>query len=154
MPLVPAGAEQGEIASELIIEIGIHLRATGQGGKLYTAEAGFVLARNPDTLVAPDVAYVSADRLPPPDQRHGYLHLTPDLAVEIISPSNRPGEMADKVRLYLNTGARLVWVFDPRHRTIAVHTPDAPSRTLRKSDTLDGGDVLPDFRIAVAGIFP
>jgi Uma2 family endonuclease len=77
----------------------------------------------------------------------------PDLAVEITSPSNRAPDVQEKVTDYLDAGVRLVWVVDPHTRTVTTHAPDATARILRQTDTLNGGDVLPGFRLPLAGFF-
>lgn len=153
VPLVPAAAEQGEIASVIIWHLMNHIVQTDRGGKVYTAEAGFVLARDPDILVAPDVAYVSAERLPPRSERRSYLRAAPDLAIEIRSPTNRRRGMLTKVEVYLENGVRIVWSVDPPRRQVTVSTPVGGSVTLGEDDTLDGGDVLPGFTLPVAALF-
>jgi Uma2 family endonuclease len=103
----------------------------------------------------PDVVYASFARMPPVEDatHHPYLETAPDLAVEILSPKDRPGRLASKLRFYLLHGVGLVWVVDPAARTITVYVPgEADERVLRAGDTLDGGDVLPGFRAEVADI--
>ena len=114
-------------------------------------EAGFILHRGPDTVLAPDLAYVEASRLP--DDVTGFLPLAPDLAVEIISPSNTPGEIERKIAIYLQAGTRMIWVVYPRQRQVVVHAPGEAPRVFAESDELPGGDVLPGLAIPVAGIF-
>jgi Uma2 family endonuclease len=102
----------------------------------------------------PDVVYVSFARLPPVDARdEPYLRVAPDLAVEILSPDESARRFASKLRFYLLHGVRLVWVVDPLAQTITVYTPgDSEEQVLTVDDTLDGGDVLPGFHVAVAEI--
>lgn len=102
----------------------------------------------------PDVVYVSFERLPPVDATHElYLHVAPDLAVEILSPGEPAGRFAAKLRFYLLHGVRLVWVVDPVAETVTVYTPDqTDERVLGAGDTLDGGEVLPGFSVPVAEI--
>lgn len=147
-----AGGRHGEIEMELGAEIRNHAKARGLG-RTYGAETGFLLARDPDTVLAPDVAFVRADRLPPPEARIGFMAVAPDLVVEVVSPSNSEAEIADKVRLYLDAGVRLALVVRPRARTITIHAPGRPPRVLRAEDEFDGGDVLPGFRLRVGDIF-
>ncbi len=149
--MTPPGGWHGEVT----IEISWHIRtylAQNPIGRVY-AETTFLLARDPDIVRAPDVAFVRADRLPPEEEREKYLPLAPDLAVEVVSPGDRAGEINDKVMDYLDAGTRMVWVVHRRRRTITVFNPDRTARVLRESDELDGGDVLPGFRLAVAEIF-
>jgi len=122
-------------------------------GKVFGAETGFFVARDPDTVLAPDIAFIRADRLPPPEDLIGFVPVAPDLAVEIVSPSNSETEMADTVQDYLDAGVALVVVGRPRPRTITLHAPGQPVRILSEGDVLDFGDVLPGLRLAVADIF-
>jgi Uma2 family endonuclease len=99
------------------------------------------------------VAFVQASRLTGGVPGRGYLPLAPDLAVEILSPSNTAAEMARKLADYFGHGTRLVWLVDPDAREITVHAAGAIPRLLRDADTLDGGDVLPGFSTPVAALF-
>jgi len=129
--------------------------ATPRGlGTVYGADAGFVLSRDPDTLLIPDVAFVRADRLPPGPVPEGFLPLAPDIAVEVVSPTDRRTDVARKVRLYLDAGVKLVWVVDPRRRLVTVYPVVGSERVLRPGEELDGGEVLPGFRLAVGDLFP
>lgn len=116
---------------------------------------GFLIssAGNPETIVAPDIAFVRAERIPPRSKK--YLAVAPDLVVEIASPTQYRPEMAEKARLYLRSGVRLVWVVWPGDRQVDVWRPgsDVPVATLGESDALDGLDVLPGFTHAVANLF-
>ena len=116
----------------------------------FTAEAGFILRRNPDNLVAPDVAFVRRDRLPPPDQRSGALELAPDIAVEVISPWDRQSRVTRQVLRYLAAGTELVWVVDPEARTVTVYERDRTARVLSEDNILDGGSVIPGFQMKVS----
>jgi len=148
----PAGARHGEIA----MRVGYKLAAYADeqaAGVVYAAETGFVLARDPDVLLAPDVAFVRQGRLPHDDELDGFLEIAPDLVVEIVSPSDRLRDVSDKVMEYLNAGVGLVWVVEPRRKLVNVYLPDRTSRILTGDDELDGGDVLPGFRLALPEIF-
>ncbi len=122
-------------------------------GVVTGADGTFILSREDRVVLIPDVAFVAKDRLPPADRRQRFFDGPPDLAVEIVSPSNRQSEVAEKVRLWLRFGTRLVWVVDPSNRTVAVWTADGTMRLLRETDELDGGEVLPGFLVAVAELF-
>lgn len=117
-----------------------------------TTDPGFVLERNPDTVRAPDVSFMRADRVSG-DKLPPFLDGAPDLAVEVLSPSNTKREMAEKVAQYLSTGARLVWLVDPEARTITVHRPNHDAEILNVADQLSGYDVLPGFDCPVAEVF-
>jgi Uma2 family endonuclease len=117
------------------------------------AETGFLLQRDPETVLGPDIVFIRADRLPVDAEETTYLELAPDLVVEVVSPSNSASEMHDKVLTYLEAGVRLVLVLEPKRRTVTVHTPDRVARTLVVGETLNGGDVLPGFSVPVADLF-
>lgn len=114
-------------------------------------EAGFILSKNRDTVLAPDVAYIEAPRLP--QDVTGFLALAPDLAVEIVSPSNSPGAVERKIAIYLEAGTRMIWVVYPRQRQVVMHTPGNAPRVFAESDVLPGDDVLPGLEIPVATLF-
>jgi len=111
--------------------------------------SGFVLARHPDTVRGPDVAFVSRGRLAAGATGGPFFEGAPDLAVEVLSPSNRRGALDAKAEEYLEAGARAVWIVDPERRAITVHHPGAEPRRLAAGDMLDGGDVLPGFTASV-----
>ena len=148
--MIPPGAQHGRIAMNLGWKIRSHVEAHSLG-TVFAAETGFVLARDPDTVRAPDVGFVRTGREPVPER--GYYPGAPDLAVEVLSPDDRPGYVREKVAEWLEAGTQAVWVVDPRKRTVNVHEPDREPRLLEATDTLHGGDVLPGFELAVAEIF-
>lgn len=121
-------------------------------GKVYGSDAGFRLKRSPDTVLCPDTSFVRTERVPRDDQT-GIIELAPDLAVEVISPSNTITEMDDKVAAYLAAGTSLVWVVRPRRRQVTVYAPDSPVLVLGEGDVLDGGDVLPGLTLPVVDVF-
>lgn len=147
-----AGWEHGAIGSGLVTDLTIHVRPSGLGG-VSGADVGFVLAREPKLVLVPDVAFVAAARLPALDRRRGLFDGAPDLAVEIVSPNDRPVRVEEKIQQWLRFGTRLVWVIWPNRRTVTVHTPDGRTRSLGEGDELDGGDLVPGFTIAVADLF-
>ena len=118
----------------------------------YAAETGFVLDEVRQRVLAPDVAFVTRGRVPPGPQR-GFFRGAPDLAVEVRSPSQSAREMDTKAEGYLAAGTRLVWIVDPDRRTVTVYRPDRSPEELALEGYLDGYDVLPGFRVAVAAIF-
>jgi Uma2 family endonuclease len=131
------------------------LHAFAQRGRLGRTliNTAFVLARDPDTVRVPDLAFVSHARLPRGGLSDSILHDAPDLAIEVLSPSNRAGEVRAKVADYLAANGRAVWVVDPRRRTVAVHVPAQGPRKLTEEDELEGGEVLPGFRLPVCDLF-
>ena len=109
--------------------------------------------RNPDTVRAPDISYVRANRWSPGRFLDGFLPLAPDLAVEIVSPSESAEAVQEKVKDYLDAGTEQVWLLYRPTRSVVVHCHGGDSRVLYVGDFLDGGDVVPGFRITVAELF-
>lgn len=122
-------------------------------GELFTSDTLFTLGRNPDTVVRPDVAFIQSDRMPPEDEWDRISRIPPDLAVEVVSPTNRLVEILDKIVRYQAAGVPLIWLVEPRHRTVTVYPLGQDPHTLREADTLDGGDVIPGFTLPIAEIF-
>ena len=148
---MPAGLKHGEIAAALMALFWIHIHPA-RLGHVFGSDTGVLLERNPDTVREPDVAYVSAARLPLDAEISGYCPVVPDLVVEIVSPTDDEREVADKAAMWLHYGARMALVINPASRTIQVRRPGAPTAILTIHDTLDGGDVLPGFTCPVRDI--
>ena len=115
-------------------------------------DTGFKIASNPDTVRAPDLAFITRERTSQIEPR-GYAALAPDLIAEIVSPDDRPGEVLSKVADWLDAGVRLVWVIDPGRRTAHVHRSDGSVTVIDAAGALDGEDVLPGFVCAVSDVF-
>ena len=126
------------------------VREPAGAGDLLAAETGFTLFRNPDTVRAPDIGFVRRDRIPA-DTR-GFPEMAPDLAVEVLSPDDRPGETFAKVADWLEAGVSLVWVIDPERRVGRVYRQDGTESLLNEGDELVGEDVLPGFRCPLSSI--
>ena len=139
--------------ADVQMTIGALLRAhvTDHGLGKVVGEAGFLLRREPDTVLAPDVAFVAAERLP--KKTSGFVELAPDLVVEIVSPGNSPGDIERKIGIYLQSGVRAVWIVYPDERQVVVHTPQHPPKVFTVSDQIDGGAVLPGLALQVEEIF-
>lgn len=116
-------------------------------------ESGFVLGRTPDIVRAPDIYFVRADRIPEDGVPEAFWELAPDLAVEVVSPSESAQDVREKVRDYLDAGTPLVWVAYPRTREVIAHTADGLARTHRGDDLLTNPDVLPGFSCPVQELF-
>ena len=144
----PVGDTHSEVVSTLHRLLANHVIAADLGKA--TIDAGFIIA--PDTVCGPDVAFIVKERFPPRTGR--FYDIAPDLAVEVISPSETPRQIHRKVNLYLKAGVRLVWVVYPDDRIVVVYRPDAPvTSLLNDDDVLDRGDVLPGFTRTVGDIF-
>lgn len=148
----PSNFEHSDIALAIAAALRLHVMSHGLG-RVVGENAGFVLQRNPDTLLAPDAAYVSADRLPPADERERFLALVPDLVVEVVSPNDRARDIEEKVQLYLGAGVRVALVVYPRLRHIRSFSHDGSSRLYRDDDILDLDPVVPGFSLPVADVF-
>jgi Uma2 family endonuclease len=122
-------------------------------GRIFSDNTGFALLGAQHTNRSPDVGFIRADRLPPRGIGPGPIRIAPDLAVEVLSPSETASTLEDKLADYREAGTPLIWVVDPQSRLVTVHPSDAPSYSLREGDELTGGRVLPDFRCAVAELF-
>src|SRR5256885_5571643 len=146
----PAGSRHGLVTMNLGAELAVYAKQTGAGA-VYAAETGFKLATNPDTVRAPDIAFVTRDRLPPPDAT-GYPALAPDLAVEVLSPGDRPGHVLAKVADWLSAGTRLVWTGAPERRAARGHRHDGSETFVTADGALDGEDVLPGFSCSLVSI--
>ncbi len=150
--MAPAGEEHGRIGGLLFVALGDFV-LRHKLGAIYLAETGFLLSRAPDTVRAPDAAFVAAHRLAEHARRSGFFDGAPDLAVEVVSPNDSYQDVTDKVRDYLNAGTQAVWVVNPRGQTVTVHESTRLARTLTVDDTLDGGETLPGFSLRIADLF-
>ncbi|HUT36780.1 MAG TPA: Uma2 family endonuclease [Planctomycetota bacterium] len=146
----PAGYAHGSIAGRITRALANFVEAKGLGDVL-SAEPGFLIARDPDTVRAPDVAFVRADRIPAGEKAR-FFEGAPDLAVEVLSPNDRASEVNAKVQDWLDAGCPMVWVVDPATRTVSVYRGRTEIAVLGATDTLSGGDVLPGFTLPVADI--
>jgi Uma2 family endonuclease len=147
----PAGYLHGRVAAKLANLLMNHVEAHDLGCVL-AAETGFKLTVDPDTVRAPDVAFIRRDRLPDPPPA-GYAELAPDLVVEVLSPDDRPGHVLAKVADWLSAGTKLVWVVDLVRRNARVYRADGSESLLTERDMLDGEDVLPGFACPLGAIF-
>jgi Uma2 family endonuclease len=147
----PVGAMHGAVTAALLTMLRQHAKARNLGA-VWT-EVGFKLAVNPDTVRAPDVAFVARDRIQRSGIPKGFWRGAPDLAVEVLSDDDRPSEVRSKIHEYLTHGVPVVLVIDPDANTLVVHRRLSPSLTLTIDDTLDLADIVDDFRCSVREIF-
>lgn len=147
----PPGFEHGELAGTFHLSLGHHVRVHQLG--TVVLESGFQLKTSPDTVRAPDVAFVGRERLEGLGRVRGYFEGAPDLAVEVISPNDLYTEVDEEVAEWLEHGARLVFVVNPRRRAVAVHRPGQPVRILGLDHVLDGEDVVPGWTLPVRDLF-
>ena len=149
--LPPPGFLHGVVVSNVSAVLRDFARARALG--VVTTEAGFLISTDPDTVHAPDVSFVSADRLPTGYRPSGYLPFAPDLAVEVVSPTDRPRAVREKAQAWLAAGSRLVWLVYPSTMAVTVHRPGGEPFELVSGQTLDAAPVLEGLRIPVSSLF-
>jgi Uma2 family endonuclease len=148
--MTPSGFEHGCVIINFTVPLGCFVKENALG-VVSAAETGFLLATDPDTVRAPDIAFVARERLG--SVAKGYFPGAPDLAVEVISPGDTYSEVEDKVEAWLDAGCRMVVVVNPRNRTLKVYRTRTDVVVLTVDDSFDGGDVLPGFKLPVRQIF-
>lgn len=148
----PPGGGHGRVAARFALRLADYAERIGRGVVL-TCAPGFVLARHPDTVRAPDVAYVEIARYRALGDDAGLLRLAPDLAVEVRSPGDRRRAIERKLDDWLGAGTRLVWLADPARRDLTVFAPDASPKTLEGRDSLRAPELLPGFEARLTDLF-
>ena len=147
VPMSPTSMEHGEISSNVILHLSPYV-FENQLGRLYTAGTTFRLR---DRVVKPDVAFVSTDRLP--EDRGKGSPIPPDLAVEVVSPTDKHYDVTKKALAYLKAGTRLVWVVEPVAKTVMVYRSETDFTVLTREDTVTGEDVIEGFACPVEKLF-
>jgi Uma2 family endonuclease len=147
----PSGFEHGLLVTRVTTPLNVFVTQQ-QLGVVVGAETGFRIARNPDTVRAPDVAFVQAARVPPAAFT-GFFPGAPDLAVEVLSPDDRATQVLAKVQDWLTAGCQRVWVIDPRIRSITVYRSLVETVVLGRDGVLADDELLPGFRLEVASVF-
>ena len=148
----PASGHHGLIAGEIFGQLYAHVTAHNLG-RVFAAETGFILNRNPLTVRAPDAAFIARERIGDSRPERGFWPVAPDLAVEVMSPNDSAEEIDLKIREYFDAVTRLIWVIYPSSRTIHVYTSPRNVQVLAANDTLGGGELLPGFACEIAQIF-
>ena len=149
----PAGWKHGEIVSALHCLLAPYIDQH-KLGKSFCAETGFLLSRDPDTVRAPDFAFILNDSLPARDPEEAYWPGAPDLAVEVLSPDDRTGYVSEKIRLWLSAGTQEVWIVDPQLQSVTIHRSPTDIRIYAVDQNLVGDEqLLPGFSCKVADIF-
>ena len=150
--MAPAGGLHGRIANSIAFLLTRFVRE-GELGWVFAAETGFVLHRDPDTVRAPDVAFVSRERLGTDAVPSGFIELAPDFVVEVVSPSDSASGVQAKVEDWLQAGTRLVWVVYPETTSVAAYPSLQQVQVLSEGDTLGAAPVLKDFSVAASDLF-
>ncbi len=148
MPAV--GGEHGWIVIEFAARLLSFIKEK-RLGRVGT-EWGFILAQDPDTVRAPDIAFVTAERLTPSTAKR-FFPGAPDLAVEVVSTGDTASEVQEKVREYLTAGTCLVWVADPQTRTVTAYRPNGDAHVYSENDVVSGENVLPGFSFRPVDLF-
>jgi len=149
--LSPAGAEHSCIGARISAKLLAHADGA-DAGMCTTADGGYVLSRNPDMVRAPDAAFVARDRLPEGGAPRGFFEGAPDIAVEVMSPSETAGEIEAKTQEYLRAGTRLVWIIYPDERLARVWRADGTTTLIEEDGSLVGEDVLPGFELPLGDV--
>ena len=147
----PAGRRHGRVAARLNAWVTVHVDQRDLG-ETYAAETGFLIQRHPDTVRAPDVAFVSRDRLAGRPDDIGFLPLAPDFVAEVVSPNDQPRNVEAKSRAWIDAGVRVVLVIDPQTSTVREYRSGSAPRTY-SSGLVDLGDILPGFQLDVTELF-
>ena len=148
----PAGFYHGVTGNRLSLSLSSYVYEN-KLGEVCMAETGFLLERSPDHVLASDVAFVRQDRVESAGEFEGFFPGPPDLAIEVISPSDRYTDVEAKVKEWIDADTLMIVVVNPRNRAVRVYRSLADSDLLTEEDTLDGGDVVPGWRLPVADIF-
>ena len=147
----PPSTQHGRIQSTLNFLVAGFVRAH-QAGAVFGQDTGFKIASDPDTVLAPDLAFVKRDRLALIAPR-GYAALAPDLVAEILSPGDRPGEVLAKIAQWLDAGVEIAWLIDPERQTAQVYRSDGSVAAVARDGALEGDSVLPGLSITLAELF-
>ena len=149
---IPPGVDHAQIAAEFCGELRNFVKPR-RLGRVLAGDPGVKVERDPDTVRAPDVAFISASRLPLAQRNPVYSEVMPELVVEVKSPSDGRWAVYDKAQMWLRHGVLLVWVVYPEDRTVEAHHANQGVVLYREDDELDGMDVLPGFTCAVRPLF-
>ena len=147
IPMPPTSGEHGDISSNIQWYLYSHVRSN-QLGRVYTSDTGFQIG---DRVLMPDIAFVSAARLP--EDRRTMFSIPPDLAVEIVSPTDAQFRVIEKALTYLSAGTQLVWVIEPVAKTVTVYRSETNIKTLTREDTLTGEDIIEGFSCKISQLF-
>jgi len=148
----PPGHPHGRIAFRLAVLVGQFILDNGLG-EGFAPETGFQLTWNPDTVLAPDFAFITNERFAKGCNAEGYWQGPPHLAVEVLSPHDRPGKVRKKISQWFGFGVQQVWIVDPKHKTLTVYRSESETTTFSGSDYLEAQDLFPDFRVSLDRIF-
>jgi Uma2 family endonuclease len=150
-PMSPAGSGHGAFSMNLAAPLHQFVRAR-KLGIVVAAETGFIVAQDPDTVLAPDAAFIRQERIAATGVTQKCWPGPPDLAIETMSPGDMVRDVDKKARDWLTAGAQQVWVINPQLKTVIIYSL-GEAETISEAEILDGGEVVPGFQIHVAEIF-
>jgi Uma2 family endonuclease len=150
--MAPSGGQHGRVTMRLGAPLHQYVYARDLG-EVFGAETGFKLAEQPDTVRAPDVAFVRRERALEVGDVVGYWPGAPDLAVEVISLGDLYTEVDEKIATWLEYGTRMVLAVNPRRRTVTVHRPGGQVRVITENDEIDGEDIVPGWKLPVRELY-
>ena len=150
----PVGGSHGQMTGQWCWYLAEHVKRHG-GGEVVVGDVGFILQlpNDPERVRAPDVAFVARERLPEGGLPQGFIVGPPDLAIEVLSHTDNPMDVQQKIRDYLEAGTRLVWLVAPQAKTVTVYRANGSAQLLREHEVLTGEDVLPGLTIPLTEIF-
>lgn len=153
VPLTPTGHVHGGIEAQLAASMWLYARESGRG-QVLSGEVGLYIRRNPDTVRAADLLYISHSRFATRDPAQSYLSVAPELVVEVLSPQDRWSEVMEKLSDYFEAGVDRAWVVDPRSRRVFAYRSLAQVELFEGEDVLRDEEILPGYRLSVAELFP
>jgi Uma2 family endonuclease len=148
----PTGGRHGILVARLTTALGQYIEAHDLG-LLFGAETGFKLSADPDTVRAPDVAFIRKERIPPGAFPETFWPMAPDLAIEVESPNDAYHESEEKIADYLAAGVGMVWIVSSKRGSVTIHRPDTEPRTLTGDERLEGGETIPGFHYGLDRLF-
>lgn len=147
----PPGTWHGVVSANVLVALSVFVKAQ-RAGTVMAQDTGFKIRSDPDTVRAPDAAFLDPERSRKITPR-GYSAVAPNLVVEVLSPDDRPADVLEKIADGLSAGVELAWVVDPERREVRIHRADGSVALLHESDSLDGERVLPGFTRPVRDLF-
>lgn len=150
--MAPAANVHGRITINITTPLDLHVRENALG-VVFAAETGFKIASDPDTVRAPDVAFVRRERVEEVGETEGYWPGAPDLAVEVVSQNDLYADVEEKVSDWLEAGTAIVVVVNPRNKTVSVRRSQSEIKVLGENDKLDGGEVVPGWNLPIRDVF-
>lgn len=148
LPKLPHGRIATRLGAQLLQSV-----VENELGEVYISDVGFQLTRNPDTVVGPDISFISKERLKQAGDAKGYWQGPPDVAVEVLSPGYRSGKVSERISRLFSFGTKQVWIVDLKHSSVAVYRSESDVTTFSGSDYLEAQDLFPGFRISLEKIF-